>query len=144
MHRKGSRMIVGIVLMSIALQGVSPSQVSGQVAGLEMAVSGGDGEGLLLRRMESILPASREMVDNAIEVLSQGWSNMSPGEQDRLRRYFDPSNSGGIDDQYVRQVLANYRRIEKRLDGRLVFELETDSDMCQLQRVFRFAQQVNQ
>jgi hypothetical protein len=120
----------------MSLQGVLPARVLGQVAGLEMVASGAEGEGLVLQRMETILPASRQMVDNAIEVLSQGWSNMSPEEQDLLQRYFDPAHSGGIDEQYVRKVHANYRRIRRRLNGRLVFELETDSDLCELQRLY--------
>ena len=96
MIRKGSRMSLGIVLISMALQVVSPERVSGQVAGLEMAVPGAEGERLALQRMQSILPASREMVDNAIAVLSQGWSNMSPTERGLLQRYFDPSHSGPL------------------------------------------------
>ena len=136
MIRKDSRMSLGIVLISMALQVVSPARVSDQVAGLEMAVRGAEGESLVLQRMQSVLPASREMVDNAIAVLSQGWSNTSPTEKGLLQRYFDPSHSGGIDERYVSQVLANYRRIKKRLDGRLVLELETDSDLCELQRLY--------
>jgi hypothetical protein len=90
----------------------------------------------VIREVETLIPTSVQMVDDAIQVLSQGWSEMSPAEQELFQKIFDPGQTGDIDEWYVRDVLDNYRRIRHRLDGRLILRYEEDSEMCNLMRLY--------
>lgn len=50
-------------------------------------------------------------VARAITSLSSGFEKMDPNDKASFRHYFDPSNSGGLDDSFVREVRENYQRI---------------------------------
>ncbi len=67
-------------------------------------------------------------VTHAIAVLGTGWSGMSPPEKVVFNQYYDPSGSGGVDEQFVRDVRSNYQLILNELGNDLVIECETQCD----------------
>jgi len=105
-----------------------------QVAGNVRALS--NDEEKVLEEVEALVPVSQQMVDSAVEVLSKGLSNMSPEEREQFERIFDPSGSGAIDDDYIEDVINNYRKIEHRLENSFVLQYEEESDMCDNMRLF--------
>lgn len=105
-----------------------------QVAGNVQALSGDEEE--VLEEVEALIPVSQQMIANAVEVLSDGLSNMSPEEREQFERIFDPSGSGAIDDDYVEDVINNYRKIENRLERSFILQYEEESDMCDNMRLF--------
>ena len=116
-----------LISIAILLQGV-------QAVGNVHALSGDEEE--VLEEVEALIPVSQQMIANAIEVLSDGLSNMSPEEREQFERIFDPSGSGAIDDDYIEDVLNNYRKIEDRLESSFVLQYEEESDMCDNMRLF--------
>jgi hypothetical protein len=56
-------------------------------------------------------------VGRAINALSRGWRGMEPADQGQFRHYFDPANSGEIDDGFVRDVRDNYQRIRNYMQS---------------------------
>ena len=116
-----------MICMVIVLQGV-------RTAGKAYALSG-DRENIQ-KEVDALLPISEEMVASAMEVLSKGLSEMSPEEREQFERIFDPSGSGEIDDEYVEDVLNNYRKIEGRLGSSFVVQYKEESSMCDNMRLF--------
>lgn len=98
------------------------------------ALSSGKEE--VLEEAETLIPVSQQMVASAVEVLSQGLSDLSPEEREQFERIFDPSGSGEINDDYVKDVLNNYRKIENRLESSFVLQYEEESDMCDNMRLY--------
>ena len=115
------------ISIAILLQGL-------QVAGNVQALS--NDEEKVLEEVKALVPVSQQMVDSAVEVLSKGLSGMSPEEREQFERIFDPSGSGVIDDDYIEDVLNNYRKIESRLESSFVLQYEEESDMCDNMRLF--------
>jgi hypothetical protein len=52
-----------------------------------------------------------EHVNQAIASLAPGWARMDPVNKSAFSQYFDPANSGDIDQGFVRDVQSNFRRI---------------------------------
>lgn len=50
-------------------------------------------------------------VNRAVASLEPGWALMDPADKAAFNQYFDPSNTGDIDDGFVRDVRANFLRI---------------------------------
>ncbi len=126
---KGKTKIIFIILIAIIISHfVSPVFAGGSPDSTQARS--------ILNDVESLIPTSVQMVDEAITVLSKGWSGMSSNERDLFQRIYDPGNSGEIDEQFIRDVLNNYQRIRQRLNGRLTFQYETDSEMCNLMRLY--------
>lgn len=121
------RWLVIIVCVAILLQGV-------KAVGNAHALS--SDEERVLEEVEVLIPVSQEMVESAEEVLSQGLSDMSPEDREQFERIFDPSGSGGIDDNFVEAVLNNYRKVESRLENSFVLQYEEESDMCEGMRLY--------
>ena len=88
------------------------------------------------REVQALTPMSIELVDQAIAVLSKGWSAMSPTERDVFLLLYDPSNTGEVDERFVTAVLKNYRRIWTALDRSIPVKYEPDSRTCQGERIF--------
>jgi hypothetical protein len=61
---------------------------------------------------------------------------MSPEEREQFERIFDPSGSGAIDDDYLVDVINNYRKIEHRLESSFILQYEEESDICDNMRLF--------
>jgi hypothetical protein len=121
------RWLVIVICAAILAQAV-------QLVGNAQAIS--SEEEKVLEDVESLIPVGLQMVKNAEEVLSQGLSEMSPEERDQFERIFDPSGSGEIDEEYVEDVLNNYRKIESRLENSFILQYEEESDMCDNMRLF--------
>ena len=76
------------------------------------------------------------MVDNAIQTLSQGWNGMSEDEREKFVRFYDPGNTGELDDKFVQSVQGNFERIGSRLQSGLDIKFTATSEMCQGMRLF--------
>ena len=50
-------------------------------------------------------------VNRAVASLSPGWARMAPADKAAFNQYFDPSNTGDVDESFVRDVRANFQRI---------------------------------
>ena len=77
-----------------------------------------------------------QMIDNAIQVQSQGWNGMSEDEREKFIRFFDPGNTGELDDKFVQSVQGKFERIGSRLQSNLDIKFTTNSEMCQGMRLF--------
>jgi hypothetical protein len=121
------RWFVILICAAILLQGI-------QAVGRAYALSGDEEE--VLQEVEALIPVSQQMVASAVEVLSMGLSEMSSEDREQFERIFDPSGSGEIDDDFVEDVLNNYRKIEDRLESSFVLQYEEESDMCDNMRLY--------
>jgi hypothetical protein len=65
-------------------------------------------------------------VNRAIASLAPGWTRMDPAHKSAFRQYFDPANSGDIDDGFVRDVRGNFQRIRGYM-GSLRFDCDPNS-----------------
>jgi len=108
-------------MMAPALYANEPDQVS------ELAVQ---------QQVQSILPLSIQMVDRAIALLSGGWQEMSPAEQEAFLTLYDPAHTGEIDEQFVGQVLANYYKIRRALKKELDIDYAGQDGRCVGQRLY--------
>jgi len=70
--------------------------------------------------------AARDQVKWAISTLANGLEKMGATEKANFQKYFDPSNSGGIDERFVRDVRENYLRIGRYM-GSLTFDCDPAS-----------------
>lgn len=71
-----------------------------------------------------------EHVDRAIASLGPGWENMDPANKAAFRQYFDPANTGDIDDGFVRDVRGNFRLIRASMSS-LTFDCDpASSNLC--------------
>jgi len=84
----------------------------------------------------SLIPLSVQMVANAEAALSKGWDGMSPQERQLLSEIYDPGNQGGIDQDFVEKMLANYAKIRNRMADNLNIVYAADSEMCTGQRLY--------
>lgn len=71
-------------------------------------------------------PAALANVDTAIRSLTPGWARMDPTDKGAFRQFFDPANSGDVDDGFVRDVRGNFQRIRSEM-GSLRFDCNQDS-----------------
>jgi hypothetical protein len=90
----------------------------------------------IIREAQSLIPTSIQMADNAIEVLDGGLANLSTEERALFESIFDPGATGSIDQAYVDDVLRNYVRIRRRLDGDFVFSYASESSSCRGMRLY--------
>jgi hypothetical protein len=116
-----------VISIAILVQGV-------QAVGNVRALSNEEEE--VLEEVEALIPVGQQMVDSAVEVLSKDLSEMSTEEREQFERIFDPSGSGAIDDDYVEDVINNYRKIGNRLESSFILQYEEESDMCDNMRLF--------
>lgn len=56
-------------------------------------------------------PPAIAQVRLAIASLTPGWAGMTPTHRTSFTQFFDPANSGAIDDSFVSDVRSNYQRI---------------------------------
>ncbi len=83
----------------------------------------------VIQEVRSFIPHGINRVEHAISVLSKGLAGMTGGERAVFQQFFDPSNSG-FDQQFVSDVLANFRRIRHVFTDDLTVECETDGGLC--------------
>jgi hypothetical protein len=120
--------VIFAVLMMILLVQLSPSvSAYGEVAGdAETAV----------KIVKSVYPESLQMIDDAIETLSKGLAGLSAEESEGFLRYFDPGQTGDIDEDYARSVIVNYQKIRRGLNDQLVLVYAPDHDLCVQGRLY--------
>lgn len=128
MRKKILHQIITILCAIIILQAILPT--SAQAADLSTDSSA------FIQEVRSLIPTSIQMIDNAVTVLDQGWSGMTPSQREQFSRIFDPGNTGQIDDHYVEKVKSNYLKIRQRLDENFVIEFAENSGMCVGQRLY--------
>ena len=87
-------------------------------------------------RIDAALASGPRMVEAATAVLEKGWGGMSPDEKSLFMKYFDPSGTGEIDEEFIRVVLDNYRKIHRRYEGDLTIIYETQNGMCRGTRLY--------
>jgi hypothetical protein len=73
-------------------------------------------------KIRQLVPLARTHVRDAVRSLQPGWRAMDPAAKATFRRYFDPGDSGQIDDRFVRLVLVNFARIARYMDEGLDFD----------------------
>ena len=79
-------------------------------------------------------PPAVDRVRNAITSLQPGWARMTPANKTIFRQYFDPANSGNIDESFVSDVRTNYGHIRDYMRS-LRFECDPTSwNLCGTQQ----------
>jgi hypothetical protein len=86
--------------------------------------------------IEELIPLSLQFVDGAIAVLSRGWSEMNEAERENFLQIYDPAGTGEVDEQYVAEVLENYRQIRTTLSAGMPVVYAQQSDTCEGQRLY--------
>jgi hypothetical protein len=86
--------------------------------------------------IEELTPLSLQFVDGAIAVLSKGWSGMDEGEREIFLQIYDPAGTGEVDEQFVAEVLGNYRQIRRTLTAGLPVAYAGQSEPCKGQRLY--------
>lgn len=89
----------------------------------------------VLPQIRALIPVGIAKVEHAIQVLSQGWASMSSSQKATFNRFYDPSGSG-INDQFVNDVLNNFRSIRREFNDDLTVECETNAGLCSGQRLY--------
>lgn len=87
-------------------------------------------------RIESALPRSIQILDTAMATLEKGWEGMGPDERTLFLHYFDPGNTGEVDEAFVRDVLENFRKVRGGFDRELKVIYESESKVCYGMRLF--------
>lgn len=95
-----------------------------------------DCDSAVVSEVRALIPNAISKVEKAIQVLSSGWAGMTEPQRAVFNRFFDPSASGDVDDEFVRDVLANLRAIRREFDDELTIECETDAGMCTGARLY--------
>jgi hypothetical protein len=90
----------------------------------------------IITEVRSYIPIGIQKVEHAIAVLSKGLVNMNAAERSQFTSYFDPGNSGGIDQQFVDAVLSNFRRLRNEFNNDLTVECESNSWLCKGTRLY--------
>lgn len=121
------RLALIIISITILLAIINP---------LRTALAASDDGSRTLEEVNTYIPLGQSMVESAMEVLSNGLNGMSDVEREQFERIFDPSQTGTIDQDFVDEVLENFRKIESRLNGSLSLEYEEDSSMCEGMRLY--------
>jgi Domain of unknown function (DUF4157) len=65
-------------------------------------------------------------VNGAISALSKGWKEMHPADQATFQHFFDPAESGEIDESFVKDVRGNYQLIRSYMNS-LSFDCDPSS-----------------
>ncbi len=95
-----------------------------------------DQEIQIVQETQALIPLSLQMIDNATEVLSKGYDNMSPAERKLFNDIFDPGDSGTIDQAYIDDVLRNYALLHQRLEKGLNINYARNSSNCRGMRLY--------
>jgi hypothetical protein len=109
------------------------SSTAAEAATLVISGPATDNEAAMLVNVD---PLATEMLDNAIESLSRGLARMEADDRRLFLKYFDPGQTGQVDERFVEAALENYLQIRGRFDRPIKIEFKTESDMCIGQRLF--------
>lgn len=86
--------------------------------------------------VEALTPLSLSFIDGAMATLSQGWAGMNQVERDMFLQIYDPAGTGEVNEQFVAEVLENYRKIRSSLDSDKQVFFAAQSDTCEGQRLY--------
>jgi hypothetical protein len=101
--------VLGHVLQDVAFENCGPNVIS---------------------EVRSFIPTGIQKVEHAIAVLSKGLRGMNNAELTQFRRFFDPANTGDIDQNFVDAVLGNFRGIRQQFRDDLTVECESAGGLC--------------
>jgi len=90
----------------------------------------------IIAEVRSFIPTGIQKVEHAIAVLSKGLAGMSAAEMFQFKRFFDPDNTGDIDQRFISDVLGNYKLIRREFHNDLTVECETNSGICSGGRLY--------
>lgn len=135
MAKNKIRWIFLSLTMSITVRTFLPHTVAGSSPG-EINVSYRGLDAALAARFDGFLPQGLKMVDEAIDVLARGKSEMSSTEWALFKRYFDPAATGEIDETFVSQVLENFQEMRHKYKIGLVVEYEAEHARCSGMRLY--------
>lgn len=90
----------------------------------------------IIAEVQSLIPMSIQMIDQAEAVLSHGLDEMTPDTLEMFNNIFDPGDTGEIDQAFIEVVLANYEVISSRLEAGIKVEYAGDSDQCTGMRLY--------
>ena len=128
MGKKVVKTLIVIILISVLLQHVTTA--------LAARDGSSDQKKYALQQVYAVYPDSNHMVNEAVTVLSKGWSGMSQEQRQVFLRYYDPGEDGGIDDRYVEEVLDNYLKIQAKLESGLIYAYAPNSSKCVLRTLY--------
>ncbi len=127
-----------IVLVSIILKSVIPGLTAGSPPQAQdsITINVQSSDPVIVEKIHTLIPVAVNMLDNSIILLSKGWQDMTPAEQELFNRFFDPAGTGDVDEEFVQDVLENYRKIRAKLDTGLAVEYEPDQGQCTGMRLY--------
>ncbi len=86
---------------------------------------------MVREKLRAFVPIAQSKARAAIAALEPGWAGMSDTIKSSFRTYFDPGNSGQIDERFVQLVLENFRVIAAYMAEGLDFDCElTSGSLC--------------
>jgi hypothetical protein len=135
MGRNKIRWFFVSLTMSIIVRTILPQAAAGSSPGA-INVGYRDMDAALAARIDGVLPQGLSMVDEAIDVLSRGKSELSSTQWMLFERYFDPAGTGEIDEEFVSVVLENFGRMQDEFEAGLTVEYETEHEMCRGMRLY--------
>jgi hypothetical protein len=109
---------------------------AGTLLSQEQAHENGVDEAMISQQARAIVPTSGQLVEEAIAVLSKGWTEMSRPEQEAFLTLYDPAGTGEIDQAFVEATLANYQKIQEALRQEITVVYEPDSKKCEGMRLY--------
>ena len=101
----------------------------------QVSESGNDNT-LVSQQIQAIIPASQQLVDEAIAILSKGWMEMSQPEQEAFLALYDPAGTGEVDQEFIEATLVNYQRIQEALKREITVVYEPESEKCEGMRLY--------
>jgi len=129
MNARTQKSILSLILITILTQfSASPAKAANSALDTE--------EALVLAKVQAQVSHGQALVTNAILVLSKGLEGMSEQELALFLTYYDPADTGQIDEAFVQDVLANYRKIEARLNEEITFIYVPNSNNCPLMTLY--------
>ncbi len=131
MLKRTVKWILVMLSLAILVQSAIPPVAAAPSSDAEAAA-----EAAIVSQVQSLVPLSIEMVDNAIAVLGKGWAGMTLSERGFFNQLYDPGDTGEVDQKFVNDVLDNYRAIRDRLDSSLAVVYKPGSDRCEGKRLY--------
>jgi hypothetical protein len=78
-------------------------------------------------KIRAFVPIARAQVDKAIEALAPGWGSLDATVEADFRKYFDPGNSGQLDDRFVDLVYQKFQMLKAYMAEGLDFDCDLAS-----------------
>jgi hypothetical protein len=127
-ENKKARWIMTVIWVGVLIQSIAPSPVA--------AASQNQPGWETISEVRDLIPTGLQMIDQADQVLSKGWDNLTSDEKILFNDIFDPGDTGKIDQDYINVVMKNYEKIRSRLENDIELVNAADSDQCTGQRLY--------